>query len=69
MKDFITSYQVVTLPEGGVDVALQEKLVGYKRSKQGDTALIAAAEAPGAGLPCRAADLEDIMIHMERVAE
>ncbi|SDY21573.1 ABC transporter ATP-binding protein [Eubacterium barkeri] len=69
MKDFLTSYQVATLPEGGVPETLQKKLVGYKRSKQGDTALIPAAEAPGSGLPCRAADLEDIMIHIERVAE
>ncbi len=65
-KHFVTRYQVVTLPEGTTPSANDPRLMGIKRSKQGDTALVRTTDAAGLGFPSREADLEDIMVHFEK---
>ncbi len=67
MQSFVSGYRVVELPGAQPpEGALAAKLIGCKRSKTGHTALLTAKDAEAAGIPHAAADLEAIMVHLEK---
>ena len=69
MRDFTGAYRALSLTDGEYAGADKGLLIGPKQSKEGWTALI---HAPDAGkTPGRAteADLETVMIHLEKEAE
>ena len=67
MQSFVSGYRVVELPGARPpEGALAAKLIGCKRSKTGHTALLTAEDAQTAGVPHAAADLEAIMVHLEK---
>ena len=66
MKTFISSYQILTLSAEQLTDALRPLLRGLKPAKYGYSALIRTKDAMKAGLSGTAADLESIMIHIEK---
>lgn len=64
IEDFAGGYRLLRLPEPPADLT---GLIGPRQDKRGFTALVPAERA--AGLPTEAADLETIMVHLEREAE
>ncbi len=69
MKSFIAGYKVVELPAGELSQDLEASLIGRKREKNGYTALVRAETEQRLGLPSKEADLEEIMVHMEKEKE
>lgn len=65
-KDFVRSYKVAEFPSGMIPEAIKPRLVGCKRVKDGYSALIRTNDASGIGVPVKDADLEDIMVHIEK---
>ena len=68
MPAFLAQYKVVDLANGQYK-ALAPLLLGTKRSKAGSTALIKSADAHTAiqaGVAVHDADLEEVMIHLEK---
>ena len=57
------AYRLVSLPALPSDPSL---LIGPRRSKDGYTALIRAGDAAKCGMEATAADLESVMIHLEK---
>ena len=66
LEDFVASYRLVEYAQA--DPALEAKLIGPRRSKNGKTALIRAADAGEIPVPSRAVNLEEIMVHLEKEA-
>lgn len=66
MKNFLASYKTAALSTIRQKDELKQKLIGCKRAKEGFTALIRSEDAATLGLPVQDADLEAIMIHMEK---
>lgn len=64
MKEFLEGYRTLTLEDGQLTDELRPRLIGLKPAKEGYTAIIRAEDAQG--LDCGAADLEAVMIHMEK---
>ena len=67
LEDFIASYRLTEYTEA--DSALAPLLIGPRRSKNGQTALVHAADAGKIPWESRTANLEEIMVHMEKEAE
>ncbi len=66
LEDFVASYRLVEYAQA--DPALEAKLIGPRRSKNGKTALIRAADAGEIPVTSRAVNLEEIMVHLEKEA-
>ena len=66
MKDFVASYKILNLKEEQITEEIKPYLIGCKRAKEGYTALIKEESAKHINIPALAADLESIMIHMEK---
>ena len=69
LKTFVDSYKVLELTESQITAELKEKLIGLKRSKNGHSALIKTEYAESCNIPYINADLESIMIHIEKEEE
>ena len=66
LHHFVDSYKVVELSKEELTKEVESKLIGYKRSKQGYSAIVKseyAAECPGI---VTNADLDSIMVHIEK---
>ncbi len=63
LRDFEAAYRLAELPEKSADA----RVVGQRRTKDGYTALLRAADAED--FPARAATLEEIMVHLEKEGE
>lgn len=67
LEIFVDSYRIVEFLKGGeVPQALEEKIIGRKRTKNGFSALIKTGDVKNTGVPCAAATLEEIMVHIEK---
>lgn len=69
LGSFVSGYRIVEVPKEGLSPQLKEKAVGVRRIKNGYSALVKAADAAQFGLPASDADLEAIIVHMEREEE
>lgn len=66
LEAFVSSYKVAALDEEPRADRAGPALIGVKRAKEGFTALVRADGSDSLGLPAKDADLEDIMVHLER---
>ena len=66
LEDFVASYRLTEYAEA--DPALEKLLIGPRRSKNGKTALVRAEDADKLPWESRTANLEEIMVHMEKEA-
>ena len=66
LKTFCGGYACLSLSENQLTDALRARLIGLKPAKVGYTALIAPEDAHAMGLQAAPADLETIMIHLEK---
>ena len=66
LEDFVASYRLTEYTEP--DPAFDALLIGPRRSKTGKTALVRAADAAKIPWETRTANLEEIMVHMEKEA-
>jgi ABC-2 type transport system ATP-binding protein len=71
MKSFLASYKVAEFGPDGPPQALESSLIGLKRTKEGYAALMPSAALMASGVPASGAtiedaDLEAIMVHMDR---
>jgi ABC-2 type transport system ATP-binding protein len=69
IKSFVDNYKVLELTKEQLTESLQPKLIGLKKSKNGFSALIKTNDASGAGVDYTNADLESIMVHLEKEGE
>lgn len=66
-QQFIKSYRVAQLTQAQATSAdIAELLIGCKRAKEGYVALVRAENAAALPCPVHEADLESIMVHLER---
>lgn len=66
---FVGRYRLLALGESPIPDAIRPALIGLKPAKRGFTALVAADDVRAAGLGARPADLESVMLHLEREGE
>jgi len=66
MKNFISSYKALQLKEEEITEDIKPYLIGCKKAKEGYTALIKEDSTENIKIPVMEADLETIMIHMEK---
>ena len=66
MKSFVNGYRIMEVAKDGLTPGLKEKAVGIDRTKGGYSALIRSCDASRFGVEGKAADLESIMVHIER---
>lgn len=66
MDAFLARYRLLELEKDQVTPALQPVLIGCRRSKNGISALVTTGDAERLGLPAAAADMESIMVHLEK---
>lgn len=66
IKHFIEGYRVAEYSDSQLTDALRPLLIGSRRGKTGHTALIRSADEGRAGVKCRKAGLESIMVHIEK---
>lgn len=66
MKTFVSDYKIISLTSKEQVGSLSDKLMGYKRGKEGYTALVKSSDVPLLNLPAVDADLESIMVHIEK---
>jgi ABC-2 type transport system ATP-binding protein len=69
IKSFVDSYKVLELTKDQLTENLQSKLIGCKKSKNGFSALIRTSDASSVDIDYISADLESIMIHLEKEGE
>ena len=69
MRDFTGAYRALSLTDGEYAGADKGLLIGPKQAKEGWTALIHAADAGKTPGRATEADLETVMIHLEKEAE
>ena len=69
LEHFRNSYRLVQLAEPQLAQLPAEKLLGCKRIKTGYQALVRAADLPLPGVEATAADLDSIMVHLEKEGE
>ena len=69
MKSFVNGYRIVKVPKEGLTPELTEKSVGIDRTKDGYTVMVRSSDAARFGAEKNAADLESIMVHVERGKE
>ena len=68
IRRFTAGYRSVVLTEEQYGRAEKSLLIGAKQGKDGWRAIVRAEDAPSLDAPCQAADLETIMIHLEKEA-
>lgn len=69
VQRFTKAYRLAVFPGGEVLQDVQPLLIGNKRIKEGCSAIVKASDAAAlenVGISTRAADLEEIMVHMEQ---
>lgn len=66
MKSFVRGYRIVEVSKEGLTPELKEKAVGIDRVKGGYSALVRSGDASRFGAEGNAANLESIMVHIER---
>ncbi len=69
IEDFTAAYRLTELGGEALEPALEKKLIGPRRSKGGRTALLRAEDAASFPAESREANLEEIMVHLEKEAE
>lgn len=69
IKSFVNSYKVLELAKDQLTEDLKSKLIGCKRSKNGFSALMRTKDCSSLGIDCVNADLESIMVHIEKEGE
>ncbi len=65
LADFVGAYRAVELKDEPAG-ELRQALIGLKEAKRGFTAIVHAADAERLGVETAAADLDTIMVHMEK---
>lgn len=65
LGSFVSGYRIIEVPKEGLSPRLKEKAAGVRRTKNGYSALVKATDAAEFGRPTDA-DLEAIIVHMER---
>lgn len=68
-RNFIDEYQIVEFQQEELSKEIKSKLIGCKRTKDGNSALIKSSQASGINMTMKAATLEEIMVHMEKEEE
>ena len=66
LSDFVGKYSSLALTDEQLTPAVREKLIGLKPAKHGYSAVAYADDAAALGLNGKPADLETIMIHVEK---
>ncbi len=66
MKNFVSKYKIVEFKNENIEDNLKSKLIGFKRSKEGYSAVIRTEVAISENLRYIDADLENIMVHFEK---
>lgn len=67
LDNFVSSYKIIKAHDDNAAEKIKSKLIGFKREKKGYSALIPSSEIPeGLNVEVENADLESIMIHMEK---
>ena len=66
LESFTDRYRAFSLPESQLTPAVREKLIGLKPAKHGYSAIALRADADALALAGEPADLETIMIHLEK---
>ena len=66
LDSFLTQYKVLELTDEQLTDELKSKLIGCKKSKHGFSALIRAADSEKLNLAMSGADLESIVVHLEK---
>ena len=69
LDTFVGGYRVVTFAEDALTDGQKRNLVGLRRDRQAYSAVIAAEDADRLGIPAKEADLETVMLHLEREEE
>ncbi|MDP4120921.1 MAG: ABC transporter ATP-binding protein [Bacillota bacterium] len=69
INSFVKSYKVLEFTGEDVTDVLKQKLIGRKKTKNGYSALIKTSDLQGVTINCKEADLEEIMIHIEKEGE
>lgn len=68
MQSFLESYRAVSFDSAEKAEAYKDRLINLSEDKRGCTALVRTAVAESLALPAAPADLEQIMVHLERQA-
>lgn len=68
MQSFLESYRAVSFSSAEAAKPYKDRLIGLSEDKRGCTALVRTADAESLALPAAPADLEQIMVHLERQA-
>ena len=68
LRAFTESYRAVALTEEQHARVDQRLLIGDKQGKDGWRAIVKASDAGQLGVPCQPADLETVMVHLEKEA-
>lgn len=68
MQTFLESYRAVSFASAEAAKPYKDRLIGLTEEKRGCTALVRTADAESLTLPAAPADLEQIMVHLERQA-
>lgn len=66
LSDFVAGYRTVRLPESDLPPTVRGLLIGLKPAKEGFSALVKATDAALLGRETQPADLDQIMIHLEK---
>ena len=66
LETFQAMYRALRLSEEQLTDSLRTRLIGLKPAKHGYSALISTQDAAALGLPGEPADLETIMVHLEK---
>lgn len=69
IEDFVEGFKVVTYQKHQLPAEKERLLIGEKRSKRGMSALVRTENIEKLGLETEEADLESIMIHLEKEEE
>ena len=67
--EFVDGYKTVNFAEDQINTENRSLLIGAKRSKKGMCAIVKSENAEKIGIDCQKADLESIMIHLEKEGE
>lgn len=66
LESFTDQYRAFSLPESQLTPAVREKLIGIKPAKHGYSAIALRTDADALAMAGEPADLETIMIHLEK---
>lgn len=69
LKLFIENYRLVSFADSSIKEGIASKLIGFKRVKDGFDALIKTKDALELHIESTQADIESIMVHIEKEAE